>query len=264
MGFEVRNISSKALDTKIGGKISIIDRSDLERLIVLSKEALTDKCLLEDMVSNIDKLRNDISSLTAERDTLKEENERLLKLISRSTSNIKDMIDERDVMKGILESVSDERDAMKGTLQSMIDERDTIKRERDILKEKLDSLVGETKGVWIRRDNTKFEEGRSRYDELGNINRTRIVALATKGVKPSSIVEMIKKPDVNSESGMSENEKYTKRYISTVYSPRNDEELDRLLGMCKRYIDYTDGVSYEEMESFILKRYNRKMNRKRC
>lgn len=170
MGFEVKSDSNKEQDSKINEEVSIVDVSKLDRLIVLAKEVLSDKDFLEDIIRSINKLKNYISYLTSERDTLSEENERLDKFSIISINTIIGMLDMLIFKERILQFMFDEADAIERRndilkeenekllksvgnltidLQSMTDERDEIKRERDILKEKLDSLVGENKGTGL-------------------------------------------------------------------------------------------------------------------
>lgn len=53
---------------------------------------------------------------------------------------------------------------------------------------------------------------------------------------------MISKVNVKRGTGIPTTKKYTKGYISMSYSPRDEKDLNRLLGMYKRYIDYAEGV----------------------
>ena len=105
-------------------------------------------------------------------------------------------------------------------------------------------------------DDNGFEDGKKRYRETGCINKVKIISLAVRRVKPNDIVDIVLKSE-------SPRRKYSKAYISSVYSPKTIDELNSLVDLCNEYIEYLDGVSLDAVKAFLYSRYNRKVNR-RC
>lgn len=104
-------------------------------------------------------------------------------------------------------------------------------------------------------DDNGFEDGKKRYRETGCINKVKIISLAVRGTKPSDIIDMVLKSE-------SLKRKYSKAYISSVYSPKNINELDSLVNMCIEYSEYLNGVSIDAVKAFLYSRYSRKINRR--
>lgn len=104
-------------------------------------------------------------------------------------------------------------------------------------------------------DDNGFEDGKKRYRETGCINKVKIISLAVRGTKPSDIIDMVLKSE-------SPRRKYSKAYISSVYSPKTINELDSLVNMCIEYSEYLNGVSIDAVKAFLYSRYSRKINRR--
>ena len=104
-------------------------------------------------------------------------------------------------------------------------------------------------------DDNGFEDGKKRYRETGCINKVKIISLAVKRFKPADIVDIVLKSE-------SPKRKYSKAYISSVYSPKTLDELNSIISMCVEYSEYLDGVSIDAVRAFLYSRYSRKVNRK--
>ena len=104
-------------------------------------------------------------------------------------------------------------------------------------------------------DDNGFEDGKKRYRETGCINKVKIISLAVKRFKPADIVDIVLKSE-------SPKRKYSKAYISSVYSPKTLGELNSLVDLCSEYVEYLDGVSLDAVKSFLYSRYSRKLNRR--
>lgn len=100
-----------------------------------------------------------------------------------------------------------------------------------------------------------FEIGKQHYRRQGEINKVKIIALAVCGYKPADIVDLVLKSEHPKR-------RYTKEYISSVYSPKTPNEINDIIGMCNSNIEFLEGVSLEDVKIFITARYTRKMNRR--
>lgn len=104
-------------------------------------------------------------------------------------------------------------------------------------------------------DDNGFEIGKQHYRRQGEINKVKIIALAVRGYKPADIVDLVLKSEHPKR-------RYTKEYISSVYSPKTPNEINDILGMCNSNIEFLEGVSLEDVKTFITARYMRKVNRR--
>lgn len=128
------------------------------------------------------------------------------------------------------------------------------------LENELNKIRGSNINVTVNEnasdtDDNGFEAGKEKYREDSRINRVKIIALATKGIKLSDIIDSVSKDEKKGKV-------YSKSYVSSVYSPKTEAELDSMVCMCAKYQDKLEGVSLDDIREFLYSRYKRKINRR--
>lgn len=117
------------------------------------------------------------------------------------------------------------------------------------------NITNESNDLTDENIDNGFEDGKKRYREQGCINKVRIISLAVSRVKPNDIIDIVLKSEHPKR-------KYSKAYISSVYSPKTVKDLDDLVKLCSDYCEYLDGVSLDAVKAFLYSRYTRKVNRR--